>query len=153
MFTWLRSLASADCIFELHSTRFRLRDMSGTIVLEFEPVLAIDGETRVVSIGRPVNPVAVKVFTPFDSPAGVAEHRRIAELLLQYAYSKLSGIAWLKPSPSVVMHIPTDSRNLAQQIDDKTLALLSMTAGARRTVVYRGASLSGAEARRLLSAA
>lgn len=150
---WLRALFSADCILELHSARFRLRDMSEAVVAEFDPILAIDRESRVVSVGRPVDQAAVRTFRPFDSPSALEDDRRIAEVLLQYAFSKLSATAWLKPSPAVVIHLPTDSSNLACEIDDRTLIQLSTAAGARKTVVHRGAALSAAEARRLLRTA
>lgn len=153
MSVWLRSKFSIDCILEVHSERFRVRSLSGELLLEFEPILALDRETRVVSIGMPIAPAAVETIAPYAAPSRVAEHRRVAELLLRHAYSKLSWTAGFWPAPGVVMHVPPDARNRARYIDDKTLESLSTTAGARKTVIYRGTSLSVDEAGRLLRVA
>jgi hypothetical protein len=151
MFSWLRSLGTKDCILELHSESFRVRDLAGMPLFDFKPVLAVDNEDRVASIGLPIAESAVKTYAPFESPTALAKDRRIAELLLQFTYSKLAVIAWLRPAPAVVLHVPGDRENRARLIDDKTLVLLSKAAGARKTVVYRGSTLSATEARRRLA--
>lgn len=151
MFRLLRSLGTKDCILELHSESFRVRDLAGTPLFDFKPVLAVDDEDRVASIGLPIAASAVKTYAPFESPSALAQDRRIAELLIQFTYSKLAVVSWLRPAPAVVLHVPGDRENRARLIDDKTLVLLSTTAGARKTVVFRGSTLSASEARRRLA--
>jgi hypothetical protein len=153
MFTWLRSLASAAAVVELRSDRIRVRDIAGKAAFEFEPLLSIDGSQRVVSIGRPIAASAVKTYAPFASPGALAQDRRIAELLIQYAYSRLGSITWLKPAPRIVLLISADSANDIRRVDDSELIRLSEVAGARVTVVHRGPAVSNSEAERLLDAA
>jgi hypothetical protein len=153
MFVYLRSLVSAAAVVELHSRRIRVRDLSGLSSFEFEPLLSVDGLQCVASIGRPIAASAVKTYAPFATPSALAQDRRVAELLLQYAYSKLGSVAWLKPAPKVVLCVPGDAANEIRHIDDETLLQLSAIAGARVTVLHRGSALSAPEAQRLLQAA
>ena len=153
MFAWFRSLVSSNAVVELHSRRIRVHDFSTVSTFEFEPLLSVDGSQRVVSIGRPIAASAVKTYSPFAKPSALEQDRRIAELLLQYAYSKLGSIAWLKPAPNIVLFVPGDPANEIRLINDEALVQLSAMAGARVTVVHRGSPVSAAEAQRLLHAA
>jgi hypothetical protein len=121
-------------------------------MFEFEPILSIDGAQRVVSVGRPIPASAVKTYAPFASPAALAEEPRIAQLILQFAYSKLGSVAWLKPAPRVVLSIHDDNANGVKPVNDTTLVDLSTSAGARTTVIHRGRAVSDAEALRMLDA-
>jgi hypothetical protein len=152
MFLWLRSLLSAECVVQLHSRRIRVRDISAGKTFDFEPVLGIDAAQCVVAIGRPIPASAVNTYEPFASPAALARDRRIAELILQYAYSRLGTSAWLKPAPKVVLHVVPEPDNAIRTIDDEALKELSRSAGARLTVVHRGKSISDDVARRELRA-
>ena len=153
MFAWLRSLISAAAVIELHSSRIRVRDMSGGATFEFEPILSIDGSQRVVSVGRPIPVSAVKTYAPFEDPSSLAKELHIAKLILAFAYSKLGSVSWLKPAPRIVLLIRGDNANGVQLVGDAALAELSTAAGARTTVIYRGKPLSDDEALRLLDAA
>jgi hypothetical protein len=95
----------------------------------------------------------VKTYAPFASPGALAQDRRIAELLLQYAYSRLGSVAWLKPAPRIVLLISPDAANDIGRVDDYDLKRISEVAGARVTVVHRGPAVSDVEAERLLDAA
>ncbi len=138
MFTWLRSLVSPACIVEVSGKRIRVRDLGSGQEHIFDPILAIDSSQRVVSIGRPVSPAAVETFEPFMSRAAMAKDQRIAELLLQYAYSKVGANRWLKPAPRVVMVLLNDKDNSLHSVEDAALVELSGRAGAHRTVIRRG---------------
>ena len=153
MFTWLRSLESATAIVELHSDRIRVRDVSGDVTFEFEPLLSIDASQQVLSIGQPLHADAVKTYAPFASRAALLQDWRIAQLILQYAYSKLGSIAWPKPAPRIVLCVNGELAEEARRLDDETLVKLSAAAGARVTVVHRGRPLSDVEAQRLLDSA
>jgi len=153
MFAWLRSLISAAAVIELHSSCIRVRDMSGGATFEFEPILSIDSSQRVVSVGRPIPASAVKTYAPFENPSSLAKEPHIAKLILAFAYSKLSSVAWLKPAPQIVLLIRGDSTNGVHLMGDDALAELCTSAGARTTVIYRGRPLSDDEALRLLDAA
>jgi hypothetical protein len=152
VFTWLRSLFSASAIIELDSRRIGVRDLSGDTRFEFEPLLSLDASSKVVSIGRPIPASAVKTHAPLSNWAASDEQRLITELLLQYAFSKLSAISWVKPAPKIVLVVPDDTANAARRLDDATLEDLAAGAGARVTVIRRGAPVSLEEARRLLDA-
>ena len=152
MFSWLRSLVSAVAIVELHSSRIRVRDVSGRAAFEFEPLLNIDGSQRVVSMGRPIPASAVKTYAPFTNAETVAEEPRVAELILAFAYSRLGSVKWLKPAPRIVLSISDDHANGAKLISDGVLVQLSNSAGARKTVIHRGQAVSDSEAIRLLDA-
>ena len=138
MFTWLRSLISHSCVLEVSAQRIRVRDLGNGQVHEFAPVLGIDASKCVVSIGRPVSATAVETFEPFLSRKSLAENERIAELLLQYAYSKVGSSRWLKPAPKVLMLLPSRNDDPLLHVDDSTFVELSSRAGAHRTVVRRG---------------
>ena len=152
MFSWLRSLIRAAAIVELHSSRIRVRDIAGRTEFEFEPLLSIDGAQRIVSMGRPIPASAVKTYAPFKNAAAVAEEPRIAELILAFAYARLGSVKWLKPAPRVVFSISDDHANGAKLISDGALVQLSKSAGARTTVIHRGAALSDSQAIRMLDA-
>jgi len=138
MFTWLRSLVSPACILELSAKRIRVRDLRGGQVHEFAPILAVDASDRVVSIGRPVSPLGIKTFEPFLSRSALEKDPRIAELLLQYAYSKVGHNRWLKPAPRVVVLLPSGKDDPVHSVDEKAFLELSNRAGAYRTVIHRG---------------
>jgi len=152
MFLWLRSLLSAECVVQLHSSRIRVRDLSAGTTFELEPVLAIDGAQRVVAVGRPIPASAVKTYDPFASPAALERDRRIAELILQYVYSRLGTSAWLKPAPKVLLHVTPEPDNAMRRVDDAVLEELSSRAGARITVIHRGQSITNDDALRMLRA-
>jgi hypothetical protein len=138
MFTWLRSLVSPACILEVSGKRMRVRDLGSGQEHAFDPILAIDSSKRVVSIGRPISPAAVETFEPFMSRSALTKDQRIAELLLQYAYSKVGSNRWLKPAPRVVMVLPNGKDNSLHSVEDADLVELSSRAGAYRTVIRRG---------------
>jgi len=138
MLTWLRSLVSPTCIVEVSAKRIRVRDLGSGQEHDFAPILAIDTSKCVVSIGRPVSPAAVETFEPFLSRTALAKDERMAELLLQHAYSKVGSSRWLKPAPRVVMLLPSDKNNSLHSVEDSVLLELSSRAGAHRTVIRRG---------------
>ena len=146
MLSLLRSLFTSECIVELRSDRLRVRDLVAGKEFEFAPVLSIDGERRVVSIGNATDARAVKTYAPFASAAALDADPRIAQLLLQYAYSKLGRWSWLRPAPRVLLHAPKDGPGAISGVSDATLHDLSQRAGALRTIVHRGAGLSSHEA-------
>ncbi|MBQ0933275.1 hypothetical protein [Ideonella alba] len=129
-----------------------MRDVSNGREFEFEPLLSIDADQRVVSVGRPIDASAVKTYSPFANPAAFAGDRRIAELILAFAYSKLGASAWLKPAPRIVLAVVADDANGARLLSDDALVELSASAGARATVIHRGGSISDVEALKLLDA-
>jgi hypothetical protein len=138
MFTWLRSLFSSSCVVELSPQRVLVRDLGTGQQHEFSPVLSLDASSRVSSIGRPVSPAAVETIEPFANPAALAKNDRIAELLMQYAYSKIGSNQWIKPAPNVVLFVPRDRANALGPVEDSVLLNLSKRAGAHRTIVHRG---------------
>ena len=153
MFAGLRSLISAAAVVELHSSRIHVRDVSNRTDFDFEPLLSIDADQRVVSVGRPIPASAVKTYSPFTSPAAFAEDPRIAQLILAFAYSKLGASAWLKPAPRIVLAIDADDANGVRPLSDDVLVELSASAGARATVIHRGRAISDVQALKLLDAA
>ncbi len=138
MFTWLRSLFSSSCVVELSPQRVLVRDLITGQQHEFSPVLSLDASSRVSSIGRPVSSAAVQTFEPFANSAALEKNGRMAELLMQYAFSKVGSNQWIKPAPSVVLFVPRDRANALGPVEDSVLLNLSERAGARRTVVHRG---------------
>ena len=153
MFAWLRSLISAAAVVELHSSRIRVRDLSNRKNFEFEPLISIDADQRVVSVGRPISASAVRTYSPFASPNAFSEDSRIAQLVLTFAYSKLGASSWLKPAPRIVLTVAADDANGARRLSDDVLVELSASAGARATVIHRGHAISDVEALKLLDAA
>ena len=138
MLTWLRSLFSSSCVIELSPQRVLVRDLGTGQQHEFAPVLGVDTANRVSSIGRPVSPAAVETFEPFANSAVLVKNGRMAELLMQYAYSKVGSNQWIKPAPSVVLCVPRDRANALGPVEDSVFLNLSKRAGAHRTVVHRG---------------
>ena len=138
MFTWLRSLISSSCVVELSSQRVFIRDLGNGQQHEFSPVLGINSSNSIVSIGHPVSPTAVETFEPFASPSALVKNARMAELLVQYAYSRVGANPWIKPAPRVVLIVPRDRANALASVEDSVLLKLSERAGAFRTVIHRG---------------
>jgi hypothetical protein len=138
MFTWLRSLFSSSCVVEITPQRVSVRDLGNGQQHEFSPVLSLDASNRVASIGHPVSSAAVETFEPFASPSALVKNGRMAELLMQYAYSRVGSNQWIKPAPSVVLFVPRDRENALASVEDSVLLDLSERAGACRTVVHRG---------------
>jgi hypothetical protein len=85
-----------------------------------------------------VSAAAVETFEPFSSRKSLAENERIAELLLQYAYSKVGASQWLKPAPKVLMLLSGRDDDPLHHVEDSAFIELSSRAGAHRTVVRRG---------------
>lgn len=150
MFTWLRSLVSSSCVLELSSERIRVRDLGTGQVHDFAPLLSIDASNCVVSIGRPIASAAVKTFEPFTSRAAFAKDGQIAELLMQYAYSKVGAHRWIRPAPLVAMLVPSERADPVGSMEDSALIDLSSKAGARLTVIHRGERLTDAAALALM---
>jgi hypothetical protein len=146
MLSLLRSIFTTECVVELRSDRLHVCDLLTATEFEFAPILSIDGEQRVVSIGSPPDARATKTYQPFASAAALHADPHIAQLILQYAYSRLGRWSWLKFSPRVLLHVPKDGPGALAAVSDATLQDLSRRAGALRTVVYRGARLSSHEA-------
>jgi hypothetical protein len=153
MFTWLRSLFSSSCVVELSSQRLLIRDLSNGQQHEFSPVLSLDASNVVASIGRPVSPAAIETFEPFASSTALVKNARVAELLLQYAFSRVGRNRWIKPAPSVVLIVPQDRANALALAEDSVLLNLSARAGAWRTVVHRGSRPSDEEMKAMLNEA
>ena len=153
MFTWLRSLFSSSCVLELGSQRVLVRDLGTGERFEFSPILSLDASNRVASIGHPVSPAALEKFEPFASPSALVKNARMAELLIQYAYSMVGANRWIKPAPNVVLFVPRDRANAMASVDDTVLLNLSEKAGAYRTVIYRGSRLTDEAANVMLNEA
>jgi len=92
MFAWLRSLISADAVVELHSSHMCVRDVSNRMDSEFEPLLSVDSDQRVVSVGHPIPASAVKTCSPFENPAAFAEDPRIAQLIRTFRLFEGKGV-------------------------------------------------------------
>jgi hypothetical protein len=153
MFTWLRSLFGSACVVELSSRRILVRDLGTGQQHEFAPVLSIDASDIVASIGHPISAAAVKTFEPFASPEELEKNERVAELLIQYAFSKIESYRWIKPAPAALLCVPMDPANAISSVDDAVLLKLAARAGARRTAIHRGDRLSEHSAKTILSEA
>jgi rod shape-determining protein MreB len=143
---WLRSLFTSECIVELRADRLRVRDLVAGKEFEFAPILAVDRERRVVGIGDAAVPAAVKVYEPFVSAAALDVEPLAAQVILQYAFSKLGRWSWLRPAPRVLLHAPKNGPGALDDFSDAMLHDLSQRAGALRTIVHRGSALSSDEA-------
>jgi hypothetical protein len=104
-------------------------------------------------VGRPISASAVKTIAPFASAESLAKESRIASLILQFAYSKLGSVAWLKPAPRIVISVSGEASNGVRHAGDDVLIELSASAGARTTVIHRGKPITDVEALRMLDAA
>lgn len=145
MSTRLRSLVTSECIVELRTDRLRVRDLVTGKDFEFAPTLAVDGQRRVLGLGSaPAG--TVKVYEPFGSAAALAAEPLAAQIILQYAYSKVGRWSWLRPAPRVLLHAPKHGPGAVDGFSDETLHELSQRAGAFRTIVHRGNALSSEEA-------
>jgi len=144
---WLRSYLTSECSVELRTDRLRVRDLVAGNEFEFAPILAVDGQRRVVGIGSAAVAGAVKVYEPFVSAAALDAEPLAARVILQYAFSKLGRWSWLRPAPRVLLHAPKNGPGALDDFSDATLHDLSQSAGALRTIVHRGNALSSEEAR------
>ena len=82
--------------------------------------------------------MAIETFEPFANVAALMKNGRVAELLMQYAYSKVGSNQWIKPAPRVVLFVPRERANALGPVEDSVLLKLSKRAGAHRTVIHRG---------------
>lgn len=143
MIRWfLGVIAAGPYYIRINRERISVRNVSSGDSFECRALVGIDSANRVVSVGLPVSPDAVKQLNPFEHPRVLVDDFTIAEKVFAYAVRKVSGMSLLSPSPIVVVHPDLELDGGLAAIESRVLSELSEGAGARKTVVHYGPVLS-----------
>lgn len=112
-------------------------------------MLGIDSFNRVVSVGLPVSPDAVKQINPFDHPRVLVDDFFIAEKIFAHAIREISGMTYFRPSPVVLVHPDVDLKGGLTAIEARVLRELAENAGARKTFIHYGQVLSDDDVKKI----
>ena len=155
IFEWLRARFTKAGVVELSSERLRVRAVArteSTTTLDFEPILSINADNIVVSVGRPIAVGASQTYAPFSSPSALQRDEVPATMILLHALQSLapSWFRMLRVLPRVVVHVSPGEDNAIRHVDDAAVRQLFERAGAMKVRVHRGRALSDTEACELL---
>ena len=125
--------------------RVSARNVSTGDVVEVTPKLGLDDSDKILSVGDPVDPSAVRVLTPFRHPRILIDDFTGGEKILQHVIRKLFGISGIRLSPIVVVHPDLELDGGLTQIEARALREMVEGAGARRVYLYYGPQLSDEE--------
>ena len=122
-----------------------VRNVSTGDFVEVAPKLALDDSEKVLSVGDPVDPAAVRVVLPFQHPRVLVEDFICGEKIVQYAIRELFGKGPIAPSPIVVVHPDVELEGGLTFIEARALREMVEGAGARRVVLHYGRQLTDQE--------
>ena len=125
--------------------RVTARNVSTGDVVEVTPKLGLDGSNKILSVGDPVDPSAVRVLAPFSHPRILIDDFTGGEKIVQHVVRELFGIGGIRPSPIVVVHPDLELDGGLTQIEARALREMVEGAGARRVYLHYGRLLSDKE--------
>jgi len=146
---WLKLIAGflsgGPFYVRINRERIAARDVGTGNTLECKAILGLDGSDRVVSVGDPVSPSAVRTVNPFEHPRILVADYVVAEKILQHVFKILSRNRWLAPSPVVLIHPDVELAGGLTQIETRALRELAEGAGARKVAIHYGRLLTDQE--------
>lgn len=125
--------------------RVSVRNVSTGDVVEVTPKLGLDSANKILSVGDPADPFAVRVLAPFEHPRILINDFTGGEKLIEYVFQKLSGNRVFRPAPIVLVHPDLDLEGGLTQIEARALREMVEGAGARRVYLYYGRQLTDKE--------
>ena len=130
--------------------RVSVRNVSTGDFVEVAAKLGLDRADKILSVGDPVDPSAVRVLMPFQHPRILIEDFTGGEKIVSYVIRQLFGKGPIAPSPIVVVHPDIDLDGGLTQIEARALRELVEGAGARKVYLHYGRQLSDQEVANLL---
>ena len=131
--------------------RVSVRDVFTGDVVEVAPKLGLDSADKILSVGDPADPFAVRVLAPFEHPRILIKDFTGGEKIIEYVFQKLSGNRVIRPAPIVLVHPDLNLEGGLTQIEARALREMVEGAGARQVYLYYGRPLADKEISDLLT--
>jgi rod shape-determining protein MreB and related proteins len=145
----LRSLigifSGGPCYARIDRTSISIRDVSTGATFESAAKLGLDSANRIVSVGDISSPNVVRIVEPFEHPRIVMSDFACASKLIQYGLHQLTRVKWITPSPILVLQPLMELTGGLSEIENRAPLELGESAGARKTVIHCGKTLSDQE--------
>jgi hypothetical protein len=91
------------------------------------------------------SPNVVRTAEPFERPRIVILDLACASKLFQYGLQQLSRFKWITPSPNLIIQPVVELTGGLSEIENRALLELGESAGARKTLIHTGDTLSDQE--------
>jgi rod shape-determining protein MreB len=91
------------------------------------------------------SPNVVRTVEPFEHPRIVIADFSCASKLLQYGLHQLTRFKWISPSPILIIQPVMELTGGLSEIENRALLELGESAGARKTLIHCGKTLSDPE--------
>ena len=137
--------SGGPCYARIDRTRISIRDVSTGATFESAAKMGLDSANRIVSVGDMSNPDVVRTVEPFEHPRIVISDFACASKLFQYGLHQLSRFKWISPSPILVIQPVMELTGGLSEIENRVLVELGESAGARKTLIHCGKTLSDQE--------
>ncbi len=128
----------------INRQRISVRNTSDGIETESRAVAGLDPANKVVSVGDPLSPDAVRQVNPFDHPRVLVHDFTVAEALCRSTLRDATGAGWFRSSPVVVIHPDLELAGGLTAIEARVLREMLEGAGARKVFVHYGPPLADA---------
>ena len=137
--------SGGPCYARIDRSRISIRDVSTGATFESAARLGLDGANRIVSVGGVSSPEVVRTVEPFEHPRIVMSDFACASKLFQYGLHQLTRFKWITPSPILVIQPTMELTGGLSEIENRSLLELGESAGARKTLIHCGKTLSDQE--------
>jgi rod shape-determining protein MreB len=141
----IRIFSGGPCYVRIDRTSISIRDASTGATFESAAKLGLDSANRIVSVGDISSPNVVRIVEPFEHPRIVMSDFACASKLIQYGLHQLTRVKWITPSPILVLQPLMELTGGLSEIENRALLELGESAGARKTVIHCGKTLSDQE--------
>jgi rod shape-determining protein MreB len=137
--------SGGPCYARIDRTRISIRDVSTGATFESAARLGLDCANRIMSVGDMNSPNVVRTVEPFEHPRIVISDFACASKLFQYGLQQLSRFKWIVPSPILIIQPLMELTGGLSEIENRALLELGESAGARKTLIHCGKTLSDQE--------
>ncbi len=129
-----------------------VRDVQKGKELREEAVLVLKAQgdrKQVVGVGKRAADLAVgeghTQVRPFTHPRTIISDFHSAEHLLRYLVKDIFQASWYRPSPRIVLHLPSEPEGGYTQVELRALQELAIATGAMKAALWIGRPLSDQE--------
>jgi rod shape-determining protein MreB len=150
LFSFLLNAATASPYYvRLRRDRLTVHDTKGLRHFDDEPLVALsqDDVPRILAIGSGARTASKVLINPFQHPRILIADFVLAEKVLMHAFRVVLGSSWLRPMPTVVMHVTEKLEGGLSSIETRAVMELCAGAGAYKTYLWEGHELSQEELR------
>ena len=138
-------LTGGPCYLRINRERVTARNVSTGDHVEVAAKLGLDSSDKILSVGDPVDPAAIRVLMPFQHPRVIVENFIGGEKIVRHAIRTLFGKGLFASSPIVVVHPDLELDGGLTQIEARALREMVEGAGARETYLHYGRQLTDQE--------